>query len=191
MFPQPRYQIIYADPPWRYSKFRHWRVMGKGIAAYYETLTTSEIAALPVSKIAAGDCILFLWTTFPRLPDALAVIAAWGFTYKTVGFTWLKLNARNGKPFFGMGHYTRSNCEVCLIGVKGRSLRVSNRVSSVVFAPRQEHSRKPDEVRERIVTLCGNRPRIELFARERVSGWDAWGDEVKSDIELAPPSEAS
>ncbi|MDD4989109.1 MAG: MT-A70 family methyltransferase [Candidatus Pacebacteria bacterium] len=191
MFPQPRYQIIYADPPWHYSKFRNWNVMGGGIAAHYPTLKTHAIAGLPVAGIAAPDCILFLWTTFPRLPDALAVIAAWGFTYKTVGFTWLKLNARNGKPFFGMGHYTRSNCEVCLLGVKGKSLRVSNRVSSVVFAPRQEHSRKPDEVRERIVALCGNRPRIELFARERVFGWDAWGNEVKSDIEFAPPPEAS
>jgi len=135
-------------------------------------IKVSDIACLPVQDVRDNDSILFLWTTFPNLREALQVIEAWGFEYRTLGFSWIKTNKRNGNPFFGIGHYTKSNCEVCLIGVKGSPKIDSNFVSSVIMSPRLGHSQKPDEVRDRIVQLCGDVPRLELFARERTPGWD-------------------
>ena len=99
-------------------------------------------------------------------------------------FSWIKLNPKNLQPFFGVGFYTKSNCEVCLLGIKGRMKPISNKISSAVLSPRREHSRKPDEIRDRIVELFGDLPRIELFAREKVPGWDAWGNEIESDIRM-------
>ena len=181
-----RYQIIYADPPWDYrDKNQGAHKYGK-IAPYYSGMTTKEISLLPINLLTEQNCILFLWATFPNLQEALDVILAWGFTYKTLGFSWIKTNSKNGKPFFGIGHYTKSNCEVCLIGLKGKlePLKQSNRVSSVIIAPREKHSKKPDIIRDKIVEFCGDLPRIELFAREKTEGWDVWGNEVESDIEL-------
>jgi len=175
-----KYQVIYADPPWAYRK-KH----GNGTAArHYPLMDVESIKALPVAAIADENCMLFLWATFPTLPNALEVIKAWGFTYKTLGFSWIKTNTRNGKPFFGIGYYTRSNCEVCLIAVRGKRIIKSNSVSSVVISPRQRHSQKPAIIRDRIVELCGDVPRIELFARNKTDGWDVWGNEVASDISL-------
>ncbi len=178
-FPKKKYQIIYADPPWSYrdKRNKHPRLCG-GALVHYQTMTLYEIIQLPVKEIADDNCMLFLWATFPNLPEALMVIKAWGFQYKTLGFSWIKTNRKNGKPFFGIGHYTKSNCEVCLLAVKGKPVIQSNFVSSVIIAPRQAHSRKPAIVRDKIVELCGNLPRVELFARERLSGWDVWGNEV-------------
>ena len=174
-----KYNIIYADPPWSYrdKRDKHPRLCG-GASAHYNTMTIEEIKNLPVNKLADDNCMLFIWVTFPNLQEGLDVIKAWGFTYKTLGFSWIKTNKKNGKPFFGIGYYTKSNCEVCLIGVKGKPIVVSNKVSSVIISPREEHSKKPDIVRDKIVELCGDLPRIELFARQRVDGWDCWGDEV-------------
>ncbi|MCX4363291.1 MAG: MT-A70 family methyltransferase, partial [Clostridia bacterium] len=101
----------------------------------------------------------------------------------TLGFSWVKTNPKNGKPFFGVGYYAKSNCEICLMGIKGKMKPISNAVSSCVISPRREHSRKPDEVRERIVDLFGNVPRIELFARQNTDGWDCWGNECKEGID--------
>ncbi len=143
-----------------------------------------EIKALPVATIADENCMLFLWATFPNLSEALEVMRSWGFQYKTLGFSWIKTNKKNGKPFFGIGYYTKSNCEVCLIGVKGKPIKKSNFVSSVIISPRREHSKKPEEVREKIVELCGDIPRVELFSRQKIAGWDAWGNEIESDIQL-------
>lgn len=151
--------------------------------AHYATMKNEDICALPVGKIAADNSILFLWATFPKIQEALDVIKAWGFEYKTVGFTWVKKN-KNGGNFFGVGWYTKSNAEVCLIGVKGRAPKVSNKISSVVETVRERRSAKPGIVREKIVQFCGDVPRIELFARERVPGWDAHGDEIKDGIKL-------
>lgn len=176
-----KYKVVYADPPWAYrdKRDKHPRLCG-GALVHYPTMTIEDIKALPVANITDRDAMLFLWATFPNLPEALEVITAWGFKYKTLGFSWIKTNKANGKPFFGIGWYTKSNCEVCLIGVKGRPFKVSNFVSSVVIEPKQEHSRKPDIVRDRIVELCGDVPRIELFARQRTPGWAVWGNEVES-----------
>jgi N6-adenosine-specific RNA methylase IME4 len=142
-------------------------------------MTMAEIKQLPLHKLANTNCALFLWVTFPCLDEQIKLFEHWGFDYKTVGFSWIKTNPKNGRPFFGVGYYAKSNCEVCLLGIKGKLKPVSNSVSSVVISPRREHSRKPNEVRERIVQLFGDLPRIELFARQKTEGWDIWGNAVK------------
>jgi site-specific DNA-methyltransferase (adenine-specific) len=119
-----------------------------------------------------------MWAAFPMLREALEVIEAWGFTYKTVAFNWVKQNKTGAGLFWGLGNWTRSNSEICLLAVKGKPKRMSARVHSVILSPIQQHSRKPAETRDRIVELMGDLPRIELFAREAAPGWDAWGDEA-------------
>ena len=147
-------------------------------------MSMDEIKALPIPDLADDNCVLFLWCTFPYLDEQIQLFEHWGFEYKTLGFSWIKTNPKNGKPFFGVGYYAKSNAEVCLMGIKGKMKPASNSVSSVVIAPRREHSKKPDEIRDRIVTLFGDIPRIELFARQKTDGWDVWGNEVESDIDL-------
>jgi len=192
-----KYKIIYADPPWKYSNASH-RPTGKykfrgGAKRYYDTMKTEDICALPINELADDNCFLFIWATFPNLQEVFKVIDAWGFHYRTLGFSWIKTNKKNDKPFFGIGFYTKSNAEVCLLATKGKPKVVSNKVSSVVISPLGEHSKKPDIIREKIVELCGNVPRVELFARRRetlfgnnLEGWDVWGNEVESDVDLAP-----
>ena len=176
-----KYNIIYADPPWEYRNMGNIQATAN---SHYNTMNTKDICNLPIQSICENNCILFLWATFPKIQEALYVIKAWGFEYKTLGFSWLKTNLKNGKPFFGVGWYTKSNNEVCLIGVKGKAPKISNSISSVIIAPRKKHSQKPQEVREKIVQFCGDIPRIELFAREKIKGWDSWGNEIENDIEL-------
>lgn len=173
-FPDKRYTVIYADPPWSY------RNKGTRAAAekHYRTMSIGDIKALPVADIAAADCVLFLWATFPMLPEALETIKAWGFRYKTAAFLWAKQNRRSPGWFWGLGNWTRSNAEVCLLAVRGRPARASAAVHSLIEAPVGRHSAKPPQARARIEALMGDVPRIELFARERVPGWDAWGDEI-------------
>lgn len=176
-----KYNIIYADPPWQY---RDKAGAGeRGAEFKYPVMTLNDIMELPVEKLAADDCVLFLWATMPLLPEALNVLQAWGFTYKTVAFTWCK-KTKHGKWHWGMGNWTRSNPELCLLGLRGKPKRISASVHSVVDDQIGRHSAKPDTVRQRIVNLMGDLPRIELFARDKVSGWHAWGNEVDSDVEI-------
>jgi N6-adenosine-specific RNA methylase IME4 len=179
-----KYNIIYADPPWSYKKGTPFKKAPGFIhvSEHYNTMGVNEIKELPIKDLAGDNCTLFLWVTFPNLKEGLQVIEAWGFKYKTIGFSRIKTNSKSRTPFFGIGYYTKSNCEVCLIGTKGTLPIKSNKVSSVVISPRREHSRKPDEVREKIVELYGDLPRIELFARETSPGWDVWGNEVECSI---------
>ena len=173
-----KYSIIYADPPWQ---FKTYSDKGKGRSAdcHYPTMSKGEIQNLPIQNIAAKDSILFLWVTAPCLIEGIELISAWGFTYKTVAFTWIKQNKKSDSIFKGMGYYTRSNAEYCLLATRGRVLdRKSRSVSSVVITHIEEHSRKPNEVRNRIVQLFGDLPKIELFARQTVGGWDCWGNET-------------
>jgi site-specific DNA-methyltransferase (adenine-specific) len=145
-----------------------------------------DIAKLPIKDITDKKCILFLWVTFPMLKEGIYVLEQWGFVYKTVAFTWLKTNINNMGFFFGIGYYTKSNAEICLLGTKGKghSLVKNNNVSQVIITPKTKHSKKPQEAREKIIQLVGNLPRIELFARQKTEGWDVWGNEVESDIIL-------
>ena len=177
------YNIIYADCPWQYKV---WSKKGQGRSAenHYPTMRIEDICALPVSSIAAPDCALFMWVTFPTLPDAFKVLEAWGFTYKTVAFVWVKRNRKSPGWFWGLGHWTRANAEMCLLATKSKPKRISAKVHQIIDSPVEEHSKKPDETRRRIVELVGDLPRIELFARQTTPGWDAWGNEVKSNITL-------
>ena len=172
-----RYSVIYADPPW---SFKTYSDKGKEKSAdnHYRCMSIEDIYNLPVQNIAADDCVLFIWVTFPLLEQGLETIKRWGFTYKTCGFNWVKKNKKSDSWFWGLGYWTRSNSEICLLATRGNPKRVSKSVHQVCDARIREHSRKPDEVRDGIVRLMGYVPRIELFARERVAGWDAWGDEV-------------
>jgi site-specific DNA-methyltransferase (adenine-specific) len=169
-----RYHIIYADPPWKYL----WGGGKEGghfaPEKHYQTMATGEICALGVSALRARNCALFLWATMPALPDAFMVIDAWGFKYKTCAFSWIKTK-KDGEPLRGMGSYTKSNIELCLLGMRGHIKAVDKTVPQVVMHPRLGHSVKPPVVRDRIVKLFGDLPRIELFARQETAGWDAAG----------------
>lgn len=176
-----KYNIIYVDPPWRH---RDKANAGKRGACYkYRTMSLYELIVLPVGELAAENCLLVMWVS-PGMPaEALALVNAWGFTFKTMkGFTWHK-TTKHGKSHFGMGNWTRANSEDCLFAVKGKPKRVDASVRQFVEAQVRRHSQKPDEVRDRIVKLMGDVPRIELFAREIVPGWDAWGDEIIGGIQ--------
>lgn len=178
-----RYEIIYADPPWTY---RDKANAGERGAEYkYPCMTVAELCALPVWELAAPDCLLAMWHVPPMPAEALRVIDAWGFELKTFkGFTWHKLTV-TGKDHFGMGNWTRANSEDCLFAVRGRPQRVNKGVRQMIHAPVREHSRKPDEARERLVTLMGDVPRVELFARQATDGWDVWGNEIENTPRLA------
>jgi len=183
--PNKKYNIIYADPPWT---FKTYSDKGKGRSAeqHYECMTLSDIKDLPIKDIAADDCVLFLWITDPYLEKAFDVLKSWEFIYKTVGFYWFKTNKDQIKFFTGLGYWTRANPEQCLLATRGKPKRISKSVQKLldsdyekdIVSMRREHSRKPDEARKRIVELMGDLPRIELFAREQIDGWDAWGMEI-------------
>ena len=176
-----KYHIVYADPPWDHQLGGY---SPKSPEAKYPVMTTSEICALPVKDIAHNDAVLFLWVTMTKLPDAFAVIEAWGFKYVSNGFTWVKTNPKGHGYHFGMGYWTRQNAEICLVAKRGRPKRRSAAVSSIVVAPRGVHSAKPAIVRREIVRVCGNLSRVELFARTKTPGWDIWGNELPNDLEL-------
>lgn len=171
-----KYNIIYADPAWSYKDKA--LAGNRGACCKYDVMSIKDIQELPVKNIAAKDCVLFMWVTMPKLNECFEVIKAWGFDYKTCAFTWIKENKKSNSLFWGMGRWTRANAELCLIATKGKPKRKSAKVHSVIISKIREHSRKPDETREKIVELCGDLPRIELFARQYAEGWDCWGNEV-------------
>lgn len=174
-----KYQIIYVDPPWSYNVASK-KGTSRGVAErYYDTMSAADIKALPVGDLC-DDGVLFMWATFPCLPQAIETIKAWGFTYKTVAFNWTKIYHKTGNPIMGCGYWTRANGEICLLTTKGNNYprRICAGVQQAIIEPRREHSRKPDVARDRIVQLLGDLPRIELFARQHADGWDCWGNEV-------------
>ena len=176
-----KYQIIYADPPWAYNE------SGSGnrvVSSKYSTMQIEEIEKINISSICADNCILWLWVTFPRLQEGLRLIKSWGFEYKGLGFNWIKMNKKANTKFWGMGYYTRQNPEICLIGRRGKLKPLVRNVHSVFESRIETHSKKPNGIREKIVEICGDLPRIELFAREKTEGWDIWGNELKNDITL-------
>lgn len=182
--PEKKYNIIYADPPWSYSD----KGCNGNAEAHYPTMKLDDICKMPVNLaggIAADDCVLFMWATYPMLKEALKVIDAWGFTYKSIAFQWVKQNRSGNGLFFGLGRWTRGNTEPCLIAVKGKPKRISASVGQLILSPLRKHSQKPDEVRDRIVDLMGDLPRIELFARHTAPGWDSWGTEINQNGEAA------
>ena len=174
-FPTKRYKVIYADPPWRYQD----RTPPQGGAeSHYLTMKIEDICQLPIADISENDSVLFLWATYPLIPEALRVLQAWGFSYKSVAFTWVKQNKSGNGFFFGLGRWTRGNPEICLLGVKGKPKRISKSVANLTISPLTRHSQKPNIIREKIVELIGDCSRIELFARQKAQGWDSWGNEL-------------
>jgi len=179
-----KYQIIYADPPWHFKVYSDKGHNEVDRGCPYPVMSKEAICKLPINDLADKNCILFIWATYPNLEEAFKVIDSWGFKFKTVGFTWVKQNPKGVGYHFGLGYWTRANPEICIIASKGHPKRVSCSVANLIISPRRKHSQKPDEIRDKIVTLMGDLPRIELFAREKTEGWDVWGNEVESDIEL-------
>ena len=168
-----KYNIIYADPPWRYQD----RKCNGACELHYNTMKIEELCKLPIKEISAKDSVLFMWVTYPMLKEGLTLIEAWGFKYKTIAFQWIKQNKSGKGFFFGLGRWTRGNTECCLIATKGKPKRVNNSVGQLILSPIEAHSKKPDQAREKIVDLMGDLPRIELFARQHTNGWDCWGNE--------------
>jgi N6-adenosine-specific RNA methylase IME4 len=178
------YQLIYADPPW-YFQVRSEKGGGRSAKNHYPVMSLHEITKLPISRIAAKNSVLLMWAIDPMLDVAFDVIKAWDFKFKTVGFYWVKKNVKSPGFFTGLGYYTRANPEQCLLATRGTGLRRKDKsVRRLIVAPRGRHSEKPVEAYRRIERLFGNVSRVELFARTRRVGWDAFGDEVKGSISL-------
>ncbi len=175
-WPRGKYNVIYADPPWRFLTYSSKGRDRCPDARHYQTITLDEIKQLPVGELANNDSVLLLWVPDSFIELSFEVIKAWGFTYKTVGFYWTKVK-KSGAEHIGTGYWTRSNPELCLLCTRGKPQRNSKSVRKWIHAPVREHSRKPDEAYDRIEKLL-NGPYIELFARQSRPGWDAWGDEV-------------
>lgn len=188
-----KYQIIYADPPWRYgSKSKVNDYQGNAehkkhnkLECAYNTMSVNEIKGLPINNIIDENCACFLWVTDSHLKEGIEIIESWGFKYKTVAFVWVKKTNR-GNTYFNIAPWTIKSCEICLLGTKGRMIqhKQSTNIKQLIEATRGKHSQKPIEARGRIEKLFGDLPRIELFARQKTEGWDVWGNEVESDIEL-------
>lgn len=190
------YRAILADPPWQFDSLWGGRpnrteagYPSRAVDAHYDTMTIADIAAMPVADLAADDCVLFMWIVWPRLPEAIDILPAWGFTYKTCGFAWFKGNALplfpdDARDQMGMGYWTRANSEVCLLATRGKPKRKHADVRQAILEPRREHSRKPDCVYERIERLVDG-PYLELFARSERPGWTSWGNQVGKFGEVA------
>jgi len=197
------YGAMYADPAWRFEvwngatavKARNSASTYTSAAVHYQTMSYDELAALPISELAADDSALFLWICWPMLPQAMSLIETWGFVYKTCAFAWMKAHAGQIEMFrddldtsMGMGYWTRANSEVCLLATRGKPKRLNADVRQGIIAPRREHSRKPDGIHERIERLVTG-PYLELFARQRRTGWDCWGNETDK-FAVPPPGAA-
>ncbi len=179
--PQGSYPVILADPPWLYNV---WKDKPSRTAdAHYAVLPLTALLELPVSKVAADDAVLFLWVPSPVLLDGLLLLHGWGFSYRTIAFNWVKLTTNRRVTRMGLGHYTRPESEICLLGIRGHPKRTSDKaVRQVIHAPRRAHSQKPDEQYERIERLYAG-PYLELFARHPAQrpNWVYWGKETEAD----------
>lgn len=176
--PNKKYNIIYADPPWSFSNKNTGGSMSSGASSKYNTMTINELKKLDVSSITEKNCVLFMWWVGSQPEVAIELAKSWGFTIKTMtGFNWIK-TTKLGKLFFGMGFWTRAGSECCLIATKGKIRPINRGIRSVTKAMNEEHSKKPDLFANNIIELCGDLPRIELFARDTKPGWDSWGNEV-------------
>lgn len=181
-FPKKKFNVIYADPPWKFGSKAYQdgeRNMLKLEETQYDTMSLSDIKSLPILEICHKDCACFMWVTDSHLKEGIEVLEAWGFVYKTVAFNWIKKYA-SGETCVNFAPWTLKSHEICLLGIRGTmgKYKISNNVRGLVEAERTKHSKKPAEVRKRIEKLFGDIPKIELFAREVVEGWAAWGDEV-------------
>lgn len=194
-----KYSLIYADPAWKYDDKA--QAGNRGAEFKYKCLDTSELIEMAryVDSVVADNAVMYMWTTAPMMPDALNLLGYWGFDYKTVAFVWIKTNKnplhKDGPllcagydryggidvagDFMGMGNHTRGNAEFVLLGVRCKGIkRIRDDIRQVIISPRQEHSRKPVEVRKRLELMYGDVTRLEMFARETTPGWAIHGDEI-------------
>jgi len=179
-----KYQIIYADPPWSFNNKKTGGSMKSGAENKYKVMSVEAIKKLPISEISDDDCVLIMWYVGSQPQEAIELVEAWGFKLKNMnGFVWVKLTKKL-LAFFGMGFWTRAGSESAIIAVKGRPKPFNKNVRAVRHEVVGQHSEKPAVFRDDIVNLCGDIPRIELFARNKTDGWDSWGNEVESDISL-------
>lgn len=193
-----KYQVIYADPPWAFGGASlhmtkgGFDLRGKGRTLkyseqekHYPVMSKKEILDLPIKDLLDKDAVCFMWTTDAHLPQALEIMKTWGFTYKTVGFVWVK-KERSGKQVKMMAPWTNKGAELCLLGTRGTMTKYmkAKNIAQVVEAIRTKHSKKPDFIAEEIVRMFPDCPRIELFARDAKPGWDVWGNEIENSVEL-------
>ncbi len=174
--PNKKYQIIYADPPWQYDTkecLGKTSILDGELNTHYETQSMRWIASRPIQNISDDDCLVFIWAVSPMLDDAIYVLKRWGFKYKTVAFVW-------DKQKINPGHYTMSQCEICVVGKRGNipTPRGIRNAKQFLSEKRTKHSKKPDEIRNRIDLMFPTQNKIELFARQKTEGWDVWGNEV-------------
>lgn len=180
-----KYNIIYADPPWQFSSVKTGGSMKSGAAAKYPTMTLDQLKALDVPAICEKDCVLIMWYVSSQPQEALDLVKAWGFTLKNMNcFVWQKLTT-NLMPHFGMGYWTRAGAECALIAVRGKPKSENKAIRQVRAEMMGEHSEKPAVFRDDIVKLCGDLPRLEMFARCVPEGWDVWGNEVEKSLTIA------
>lgn len=173
-----KYDIIYVDPPWKFKNKKTGGSLKSGAEQKYEVMSLQDLCNLNVKDISADNCVLVMWWVSSMPKEALAVVKAWGFEVKTMtGFAWLK-QTKNLLDCFGLGFWTRPQMEFALIATKGKVKRADKSVRQLIRAVNRRHSEKPAETRDRIVKLFGDKRRIELFARQRVEGWECWGKEV-------------
>lgn len=172
--PEGRFGAVLADPPWAFSTWTP-KGLGRSPQRHYPCMSLSEIAALPVSDLAADDCALFMWATFPMLPQALVLMAKWGFVYKSGG-AWAKRGKSDAGWAFGNGYIFRGAAELLLVGTRGQPKWRSRSERNLWVAPIQEHSRKPDAIHEMIERTAAA-PFVELFGRRSRNGWTVWGND--------------
>ena len=184
------YDVILADPPWSFRVWDEDTGNGRAPRAHYDTMPIEELCKLPIRDLASKNCALFLWAVWPSMFENVPpLLDAWGFKYKSLAWIWVKA-LKDGTGFAtGMGYYSRANSEPCLLAVKG-NMPVANRdVLAVIHSPRRAHSQKPDEQYSKIERLYPDKRYLELFARQKREGWDSWGNEITSDIQLTPQSD--
>lgn len=169
------YGLILSDPPWNFATFSD-KGLGKSPQSHYDCMSLDAIKALPVAELAAPDCALIMWAVSPMLPHALEVMQAWGFKFKSAG-AWAKQSSTGASWAFGTGFIYRGAAEHFLVGTRGKPAVRSRSIRNLIVAPLREHSRKPEQMREDAAALFAG-PRLEMFARERAPGWDAWGNQA-------------
>jgi site-specific DNA-methyltransferase (adenine-specific) len=177
------YDVILADPPWTFSVWNAEK-SDRHVSHKYDLMSCEDIMNLNIASLASENCALFLWATWPNILEAFKVIEAWGFTYRTEAWTWVKAK-RSGFGFhFGMGYYSRANTEPCLLAVKGKMPVVAHDIMGLIYHPVMEHSKKPNDQYRKIEALYPDMKYLELFARRKREGWDSWGNEIKNDVEI-------